>query len=87
MRCSYTEIPHDEKVCEVNIEQWKPCVSTENYNYNRHGACIFLKLNKIFGWKPDIYNSTEDLPENMPAHLQSHIKEKVRQKREMVRNS
>jgi sodium/potassium-transporting ATPase subunit beta len=84
VECSYKEPPPPGKVCNVQIEQWKPCVPEEQYNYNKHGPCIFLKLNKIFSWKPQVYNNTDDLPHNMPAHLQSYIKDKVMAQKEAM---
>lgn len=63
------------KVCNVLIdENWSPCVKRHGYNYNNAtgGPCIFLKLNKIFGWVPDYYNKT-NLPELMPQYLKDYI--------------
>lgn len=78
VQCTYKDqFPPEGKVCEVDISQWKPCVSEQDYNYNNHGPCIFLKLNKIFGWKPEVYNDTNNLPELMPKHLKDYIKQKV----------
>lgn len=68
--------PAEGKVCDVKMDnKWQPCIEKDGFNYNsaKGGPCIFLKLNKIFGWIPQYYNST-NLPELMPDDLKQHIK-------------
>ncbi|KAK5646787.1 hypothetical protein RI129_005251 [Pyrocoelia pectoralis] len=69
--------PGSDKVCEVKVTDWNPCTRTTGYNFNstEGGPCIFLKLNKIFGWEPEYYNHST-LPDLMPAELGQHIKKK-----------
>lgn len=54
--------------------KWAPCLARDGFNYNSSigGPCIFLKLNKIYGWKPEYYNNT-GLPPNMPPHLKDQL--------------
>lgn len=82
--CTYTNPPKDGQVCKIDITQWSPCVKEKNYNYDKHGPCIFLKLNKIYGWIPQVYNDTNKLPEKMPNHLKEYIKNTVANKKETV---
>lgn len=72
--CDYTQPPPPGQVCDVDIKNWHPCTQENNYNYHRSAPCIFLKLNKIYGWIPEYYNRTEELPNNMPLDLKDHIK-------------
>lgn len=72
--CNYEKPPPPGRVCDVTIGSWAPCTQENNYNYHRSAPCVFLKLNKIFGWKPDLYNSTEGLPDAMPKELVETIK-------------
>ncbi|XP_044266450.1 sodium/potassium-transporting ATPase subunit beta-2-like isoform X2 [Tribolium madens] len=68
--------PNEGKVCDFVIdERFSPCTRQMNYSYGSsdRGPCIFLKLQKIFGWKPELYNST-NLPNEMPQYLQHLIK-------------
>ncbi|KAK4880060.1 hypothetical protein RN001_008206 [Aquatica leii] len=67
----------NERVCEVQVTNWHPCTPSAGYNFNSSegGPCIFLKLNKIFGWEPDYY-SYSTIPELMPSDLKQHIKKK-----------
>lgn len=72
--CNYEKPPPPGRVCDVTISSWAPCTQENNYNYHRSAPCVFLKLNKIYGWKPDLYNSTENLPDKMPKELVETIK-------------
>ncbi|KAL0279028.1 UNVERIFIED_CONTAM: hypothetical protein PYX00_000674 [Menopon gallinae] len=71
--CDYDRPPGRGQVCDVDVKNWHPCTPENFFNYHKSGPCIFLKLNKIYGWRPEYYNDTKDLPENMPADLKEHI--------------
>ncbi|XP_026475245.1 sodium/potassium-transporting ATPase subunit beta-2 [Ctenocephalides felis] len=71
--CDYNNYPQEGKVCDVPVDNWSPCTADNQYNFHRSAPCIFLKLNKIYGWKPQYYNSTDVLPEKMPKDLKDHI--------------
>lgn len=65
--------PESGKVCKVDIKNaFGPCNRENSYGYLEKKPCIFLKLNKIFSWKPEYYDKN-DLPGNMPDTLKSHI--------------
>ncbi|KYN37501.1 Sodium/potassium-transporting ATPase subunit beta-2 [Trachymyrmex septentrionalis] len=72
-KCDYNQPPPPGKVCDVDVKNWYPCTKENRYNYHKSAPCIFLKLNKIYGWRPDFYNDTEHLPEKMPLDLKEHI--------------
>lgn len=71
--CDYDKPPGKGKVCDVDVKNWHPCTAENEFNYHKLGPCIFLKLNKIYGWTPEYYNSTNNLPANMPQELKNHI--------------
>jgi sodium/potassium-transporting ATPase subunit beta len=59
------------KVCRFEIvEMFGPnnmCIQTRNYEYDKSKPCVLLKLNKIYGWRPEAYLPTDKLPaELMP---------------------
>lgn len=83
--CDYTQPPPPGQVCDVDIKNWAPCTQENNYNYHRSAPCIFLKLNKIYGWIPEYYNQTDQLPNGMPKDLQDHIKDIEKTQRPAVR--
>lgn len=72
--CDFDTYPRDDQVCALDISQLKDCSSINGYGFNKSAPCVFLKLNRIFGWKPIFYNDITDLPEKMPDSLKDHIK-------------
>lgn len=71
--CDYGQEPPRGQVCDVDIKSWTPCTQENHYNYHRSAPCIFLKLNKIFGWIPQFFNDSNSLPGDMPLDLKAHI--------------
>ncbi|XP_014102717.1 sodium/potassium-transporting ATPase subunit beta-2 isoform X1 [Bactrocera oleae] len=73
--CDYNQPPPKGQVCDVDIKTWNPCTKENNYSYHKSSPCVFLKLNKIYGWIPEYYNDSKDLPDNMPTSLKTYIGE------------
>ncbi|KAA0190240.1 Nervana 2 [Fasciolopsis buskii] len=46
-----------ERVCKFPLESLSPCTRENNYGYPAGTPCVILKLNKVYGWLPDIENS------------------------------
>ncbi|XP_001604156.1 sodium/potassium-transporting ATPase subunit beta-2 [Nasonia vitripennis] len=82
--CDYGKPAPQGKVCDVIVGDWHPCTKSNFYNYQKSAPCIFLKLNKIYGWLPAYYNDTSKLPDNMPADLKNHIASQKPQNRDTV---
>lgn len=74
--CSYFDYPDPQvnEVCEVDVRDWGDCNKDQYFNYHKNSPCIFLKLNKIYGWIPDYYDNPNDLPAEMPYQLKDHIR-------------
>lgn len=72
--CKYNSPPPPGLVCDVNIKDFGKCSQENNYSYHKSSPCIFLKLNKIYGWMPHFYNDSHNLPEKMPMSLKDVIK-------------
>lgn len=73
-RCSYRETPQIGEVCDFDVRLWGECSPDKHFNYHRNAPCIFLKLNRIYGWIPEYYNDTNNLPREMPVSLTDHIR-------------
>lgn len=71
--CDFDTFPGTTQVCKIDVSSFDQCTSSNAYGYNNSSPCIFLKLNRIYGWVPDFYNDPNDLPEEMPADLKAHI--------------
>ncbi|XP_030376890.1 sodium/potassium-transporting ATPase subunit beta-2 isoform X1 [Scaptodrosophila lebanonensis] len=76
VNCSFEHPPPEGKVCGIDMLGFAPCTLDNKFGYNVARPCIFLKLNKIYNWIPEIYNDSKSLPEHMPEELKNHIKEK-----------
>ncbi|XP_014204420.1 sodium/potassium-transporting ATPase subunit beta-2-like [Copidosoma floridanum] len=72
--CDYNHPPGPGQVCSVDAREFAPCTFENHYGYHKSSPCIFLKLNKIFGWRPEYYNDSSALPEKMPNKLKTHIR-------------
>ncbi|XP_026327056.1 sodium/potassium-transporting ATPase subunit beta-2-like [Hyposmocoma kahamanoa] len=72
--CGFRNPPPPGKICDVDIRGWDPCIEENHFSFHLSSPCIFLKLNKIYGWRPEYYNETQSLPDDMPFDLQAHIK-------------
>lgn len=62
------------KPCYINLKEFGPCSPNFSYGYGSSSPCLFLKLNKVYNWLPEVYNDTQNLPKEMPDDLQEHIK-------------
>lgn len=62
-------------MCDVDIREFKKCTQENNYSYHKSSPCVFLKLNRIYGWIPQFYNRTNALPDRMPRQLKQKINE------------
>ncbi|XP_037708053.1 sodium/potassium-transporting ATPase subunit beta-2 isoform X2 [Drosophila subpulchrella] len=76
VNCSFENPPQDDKVCGIDVASFAPCTVEKSFGYPVARPCIFLKLNKIYNWVPEIYNDSKTLPDHMPDELKQHIKEK-----------
>jgi len=73
--CDFDTHRNSSQVCKVDISKFDQCTTELAYGYNNSAPCIFLKLNRIYGWEPAFYNDPNDLPKEMPADLKKHIEE------------
>jgi sodium/potassium-transporting ATPase subunit beta len=72
--CDYREAPDEGKVCDFKIDvKLAPCLSVYSYGFESTGPCVFLKLNKIYGWIPEYYDS-DSVPLHAPEDLKTTIK-------------
>ncbi|CAH2236241.1 jg1264 [Pararge aegeria aegeria] len=60
----------------------KKCTKEDNYGFPE-SPCAFVKLNKIYSWKPDFIGATE-LPADMSEDLQEYIKGLSESERQQV---
>ncbi|XP_030381119.1 sodium/potassium-transporting ATPase subunit beta-1 [Scaptodrosophila lebanonensis] len=73
--CDFNQNHKPTDVCLVDVNDLKGCSRENNYGYKTRQPCVFLKLNKIYGWNPEYYDSPANLPNDMPSSLKQRINE------------
>ncbi|EDW02898.1 sodium/potassium-transporting ATPase subunit beta-1 [Drosophila grimshawi] len=64
--CDPSQVHNPDDVCVVDIAKFGPCSSANSYGYRTGTPCVFLKLNKIFDWVPEVYDTVDG---STPAEL------------------
>ncbi|GJQ69822.1 hypothetical protein Trydic_g22374 [Trypoxylus dichotomus] len=82
--CHYNDFPRVGEVCGFDVTWWGDCSKDNKYMYHKSTPCVFLKLNKIYGWVPDYIRSKRDFPPDMPKQLQHHIETREESQRQTV---
>ncbi|XP_050309435.1 sodium/potassium-transporting ATPase subunit beta-1 [Anthonomus grandis grandis] len=73
--CDFDKPPAEGKVCVSDLSKLGNCNKDRAYGYNGSSPCIFLKLNKIFGWKPEYYTEVHpDMPKELKLHIEENTK-------------
>lgn len=71
----------DGKAClfqQSELGNW--CTKENNFGYQQGQPCVIIKLNKIYGWKPELYMSAAELPAGLNKTLPENIMEEVESK-------
>ncbi|KAG5675190.1 hypothetical protein PVAND_005114 [Polypedilum vanderplanki] len=71
--CNFDSRKTAKQVCALNLKEFGHCSRENSYGYGASKPCIFLKLNRIYGWVPEYYNDPNDLPKDMPESLKTYI--------------
>jgi len=59
-----------DKICDFDISflgSW--CTKENNFGYKHGKPCVLIKLNKIYNWKPELYQSAADFPSDLVRTL------------------
>lgn len=74
VKCGYDTKLGKDQFCEFDVASLgKKCNSEMKFGYEAGRPCIIIKLNNIFQWKPQLYETTDELPDNMPATVRQKI--------------
>ena len=82
--CDFENFPGTTQVCKLDVNKFDLCSSSHAYGYNNSSPCIFIKLNRIYGWVPEFYDDPNDLPEDMSEDLKAHITELPENQRKQI---
>jgi len=74
VECSFDMDVGQGQYCKVKTDELitGDCTKEKNYGFDVGKPCILIKLNKIYGWKPEPSQAT-NLPVDMPAELVRYI--------------
>jgi len=81
--CDYTTRTEAPKTCYFQIPVMTNCTEANSYGFADGNPCVFLKMNKIFGWEPKPYTyeeiqsgvTEEKVDLNMPELLKNNVVE------------
>ncbi|CAL4101738.1 unnamed protein product, partial [Meganyctiphanes norvegica] len=79
VECNATTVLKDDQVCDVLVSSLgEECTKANNWGYSSDSPCIILKLNRMFGWLPKVYEEdVSKLPKDLPKQLEKHIKDEA----------
>lgn len=64
-----TDYEGQDVVCKFVVESLgNTCTTSNNFGYDVGHPCIVIKLNRIYGWKPEGY-SNDSFPSHMPESV------------------
>ncbi len=77
--CQESSDPHElerqfslNKVCRFEIvEMFGPsnmCTKSRNFEFDKSKPCVLLKLNRIYNWRPEAYEPTDELPNELKPY-------------------
>ena len=53
------------------------CQNETGYGFKEGKPCIMIKLNKIFNWNPEPFESLEDMPEDIPQTIKDAFQKNI----------
>ncbi|EDS28368.1 sodium/potassium-dependent ATPase beta-2 subunit [Culex quinquefasciatus] len=74
VNCDFNQRAKNRNVCTFDLTRLEGCSVENGFGYKSSSPCVFIKLNRIYGWVPEYYDDVNALPAEMPADLVEHIK-------------
>jgi len=67
-QCSNTDVFNrkEGKVCDfplTDLGNW--CTKENHFGYQQGKPCVLIKLNKIYGWEPELYKNAMEFPQGL----------------------
>jgi len=81
--CTNNESPAPTKFCFFDIKKLgNICSKSNEFGYRKGEPCVLIKLNRIFGWKPDSYNTSDftsnlNIPDAVRQSYAQHSSQKI----------
>lgn len=77
VECNFDELkPGQGQYCKVKANDLmkEQCTLDTNYGFETGTPCLLLKLNRIYGWKPEPYENVTEIPSDAPSSLTEEIR-------------
>ncbi|KAK7576326.1 hypothetical protein V9T40_012612 [Parthenolecanium corni] len=75
--CRYGDDLLKDEMCRVSMDSFGKCAPDYGYGFGLGQPCVFIKLNRIYGWVPEFYNNSKELPSEIPDNAKEAIKNKI----------
>lgn len=83
--CNFTyKATGPDDVCKFNLTDLGTCFTHTKETYVNRQPCVFIKLNKIFGWQPTYYENESELPREVPQELRHRIVNSTKLRDKMI---
>jgi len=71
--------PGEGGMCKINPDELfqDRCKNETGYGFKEGKPCIMIKLNKIYNWIPEPYETVEDMPDNIPATVKAAFEKNI----------
>jgi len=71
--------PGAGQICKINPDELfeERCKNETGYGYKEGKPCILIKLNKIFNWVPEPFETEKDFPDKLPESIKAAFKKNV----------
>jgi len=66
-------------MCKINKDELFQgrCTNESSYGFKEGKPCILIKLNKMYGWVPDPYETVEDMPKGIPQTIKDAFEKNI----------
>jgi len=80
--------PGTKGMCRIDQKELfrGPCTNENNYGFKQGKPCLLIKLNKIFKWEPEPYESAKDFPEDLPQTIRDAFTKNIEDGNEELNN-
>lgn len=68
--CSLGRPPDmEDKVCRFNVDDLgDDCIRQRDFGYDDGKPCVLIKLNKIYNWRPEMYETIDEVPDEIKPY-------------------
>lgn len=74
INCDKANQPGENQACIFDyLKLGKQCQKKDSFGYALGKPCVLIKMNKMINWRPQVYETMDDVPASMPYDLKKVI--------------